>query len=112
MNILTKEQILNTPALPQKIVDVPEWNGSVVVRGMTADERDDFEDAIREFGLKNLRARMASMTIIDTQGARLFTESDIAELGSKSASALDRVVDVATKLSGLTQEAVDVLEKN
>lgn len=110
--LLSKEQILSVSDLPTETVEVPQWGGSVCVRGLTASERDGFEDAIRVSGMANLRARLAAMTIVDEMGTSIFSEADIDVLGRKSAEALDVVAQVATRLSGLTQEAVDVLEKN
>ena len=47
MMLLTKESILSVQDLPRELVEVAKWGGSVWVRGMTAGERDMFEDKIR-----------------------------------------------------------------
>ena len=99
--LLSKESILSAQDLPKEMVEVKQWGGSVWVRGMTAGERDMFEDKIRTEGMKNLRALMASMTIIDEEG-----------LAGKSAEALDKVVEVASKLSGLLESDIEILEGN
>ena len=38
--ILNREQILAANDVKTRIVDVPEWGGSVIVRGLTSLERD------------------------------------------------------------------------
>lgn len=110
--LLSKESILNANDLPTDVVEIPQWGGSVKVRGMTAGERDRFEDMIRTKGLSALRGTLAAMCIIDDEGKRLFTDIEINKLAGKSAEALDIVVEVASRLSGLTPEDADFLEKS
>jgi hypothetical protein len=45
-------------------------------------------------------------------GAKLFTEADIPLLKQKSAAAVQRLVDAGTRLSGLTEDAVEVAGKD
>jgi hypothetical protein len=115
---LTRTSILAAKDILIEKVLVPEWGGEVFVKGMTGAERDQFEAAIVEIrgtsqrtNLNNVRARLASLTICDKDGTRLFKEADIQELGRKSASALQRVFAVAQRLSGLSQEDVKELTK-
>ncbi len=110
--LLSKETILAADDLPTDVVEVPQWGGSVKVRGMTVGERDRFEDMIRTKGMSALRATMAGMCIIDEDGKRLFNDIEINKLAAKSAEALDVIVEVASRLSGLTAEDADYLEKN
>ena len=112
MALLSKADILGCNDIPTELVEVPEWGGSVKVRGMTAGERDRFDDMIRTQGLSALRATMAANGIIDENGKRLFTDIEVGKLAEKSAEALDRVVEVVSRLSGLTPEDAEFLEGN
>jgi hypothetical protein len=123
MAILTREQILQASDLQRETVAVPEWGGEVVVRSMTGNERDQYEAGmieLRQSGkktsysvrLEKARARLCSLTICDESGQRLFSEADMDSLGGKNASALDRVFDVAKRLSGLRESDVEELAKN
>lgn len=116
---LTKEQILGASDIQIKKVEIPEWNGFVFVKGMTAKERDDFEASIirmngkvRKVDMRDLRAKLVSKSICDEDGKLLFDEKDIKELGEKSASAVQRIFTVAQELSGLTDEDAEELLKN
>jgi hypothetical protein len=42
----------------------------------------------------------------------LFTDEDVAALGQRSAAALERVFDAASRLSGLSAEDMEELAKN
>lgn len=118
--LLTREQILQAEDLKTEEVHVPEWGGTVCVRALTGDERDRYEGSMLvekddgTYGMRRdrLRATLAALSIVDENGAPLFTAEDVAVLGRKSASALDRVADVARRLSGLTKRDMEELEKN
>lgn len=119
MALLTRDQILKAQDLPTEDVPVPEWGGTVRVRALTGAERDAFEQSIVEqrgrsarMNLQNLRAKLVALTVVDEEGNRIFSDSDAKLLGKKSALALNRVFEVAQKLSGLTSEDVEELTKN
>jgi hypothetical protein len=119
---LSADAILSADDLEREPVEVPEWGGTVLVQGMTGTDRDRFEAQMlndnmsglaKDKALANYRARLAAACIVDENGARLFKgDAVIKRLGEKSAQALSRVVDVASKLSGLTAEDVDELTGN
>lgn len=114
--MLTKEQILQTNDLPKELVKVPEWDGEVYVRTMTGAERDNFEQSLviskGKMNLANIRARLCALAICDENGNRLFTDSEIEQLGQKSAAALDRIFEVTQKLNGIGAKDIEELEKN
>ncbi len=119
MAFLTRDQILNANDLVYEDIDVPEWGGKVRVRALTGAERDRFEAAILEqrgrgvrVRLENARALIAAMSIVDSEGNRLFSDRDVQALGQKSAAALDRVTTVAMRLSGLGPDDLEELTKN
>lgn len=116
MTTLSKKDILTADDIKRELVPVPEWGGDVWVRGMTGAERDKFESGIVEqrgkdqsLNMANIRAKLASMTICDDTGKRLFSESDVQALSQKSASALQRIFAVAQRLSGIGEDDVKEL---
>jgi len=117
--ILTRDEILKAQDIDYEVVEVPEWGGEVRVRAMTAAERDAFEASILrqtksgvQVEMVNLRARLCAMTIVDEDGKRIFSDGDVAELGKKSAAALQRVFDVAMRLSKFGNEDIQNLAEN
>jgi len=112
MGLLTREQILSADDVKTEIVPVPEWGGEVRVRGMTGLERDRFEAKAVDEDFENVRAAYAAATIIDEDGNNLFDAEDITELGDKSSSALQRVLLVAQRISGVTDRELESMEKN
>jgi hypothetical protein len=116
---LTRDAILAAEDVKTEEVNVPEWGGSVLVRGMTGRERDEFEASmiVRAGGqtvpdIRNGRAKLVARCVVGDDGQPLFTRDDVTALGEKSASALARVFDVASRLSGLTEDDVAARERD
>ena len=128
MTYLSRDAILQREDIVTEDVEVPEWGGTVRVRGMSGVERDAFEAGLiqqpasngarrrkqepQQTNMANIRAKLASWCCVDAQGGRLFTESDAQALGGKNAAALARIFDVATRLSGITEEDVDEMAQD
>lgn len=117
MSNALRDKILNAQDLKREAVVVPEWDGvTVYVRTLTGAERDAFESSILDAAGKvtrdNARAKLVGRCVVDEAGGRVFDEADIAALGRKSASALDRLFSVASRLNGLSNKDVEELEKN
>ena len=123
MTYLSRDAILQREDIKTEDVDVPEWGGTVRVRGMSGVERDAFEagliqqpptngarrrkQAATQTNMANVRAKMCAWCIVDENGARLFSDADVVALGAKSAAALDRIYEVASALSGITEDDVE-----
>lgn len=117
--LLSRDQILGAEDLPTRDVDVPEWGGTVRMRGLTGSELDAYQASMRKFRgdkqiitLNDMRARLVASCIVDEDGERLFTDKQVKELGGKSGKVLDRLFDIAAGSSGLTEEAVEELVEN
>ena len=116
---LGRDAILAAKSLRTEEVDVPEWGGTVLVRELSGRERDEWEASLAVQRGKtmvpdvaNIRAKLAARTIVGDDGEPVFTQQDVAALGELSAAALDRVFDVASRLSGLNPEDVEAMTKN
>lgn len=122
---LTRDGILNAVDVQIEKVFVPEWGDEVIVRGLTGDELDDFQGSIRQFrptfdgkGMEpvlvqqGMRAKLLVKCLIDEAGKRLFTDQDAPALGAKNGAVIDKLYDVAARLSGLSEEEKEALEGN
>lgn len=117
--ILNREAILAAEDIETRLVEVPEWGGSVYVRAMSGRERDELESSIvkqrgkqKQMDLRDVRAKVAAICIRDAEGERMFNMKDVQALSDKSAGALQRVFEVAQEMSGLTDEAAEELLGN
>ena len=114
--MLKKETILWIKDIAVEKVEVPEWGGHVYAKGLTGAERDKFEASLvttrgkeRNVNMANIRAKLASLTVCDDTGARMFSEEDVQALGQKSASALQRIFEVSQRLSRIGDEDIQEL---
>jgi hypothetical protein len=104
-------------SIPEEAVEVPEWEATVLVRGLTGTERDSMDLAAiqgkgknREYNLVGLRGRMVARTSRDPEtGKRIFRDEDAEALSQGAAAPLERVFEVALRLSGMTKEDVEEL---
>jgi hypothetical protein len=112
--------------LPVSYVHTPEWGIAleidpaqcyVCIRSLTGAERDAYESSLlvgkgrnRQMNFNNARAKLVALTMIDPDThERLFADHEVAQLGQRSAAALDRVWNASRKLSGLSEEDVEDL---
>jgi hypothetical protein len=121
---LSRDGILAAVDIETEKVPVPEWHDDVIIRGLTGEERDAYEGSrrqIRNFGTPqqeailvqdNMRANLLVKCIVDEAGNRIFTDKDAGLLGMKNGKVLDRLFDIAARLSGLNDEEAEAIEGN
>ncbi|MEV6737873.1 phage tail assembly chaperone [Streptomyces sp. NPDC051104] len=122
---LSRDGILGAVDIQTEKVFVPEWGDDVIVRGLTGEELDAFQGSIRQFrptfdgkGMEpvlvqdNMRAKLLVKCLVDEAGERLFTDQDASALGAKNGAVIDRLYDVASRLSGLSEEEKAQMEGN
>jgi hypothetical protein len=113
--MLSKEEILECKDIKSEVVKVPEWNGEVLVQGLTLGEKDEWTDSLVVDGKASMNgatAILCCLSMRNEDGTRLFEHIDVLALQAKSASALDRVFQVAQRLSGIGQEEIEETVKN
>lgn len=96
-----------------EIVDLGE-HGKVTMRGLTAKERDDYEQGLIEFGpngqtrvkthQENPRATLVVRCLVDDEGERLFADDEVDVVGRLDSSVISQLWDVARRLSGMGTE--------
>lgn len=116
---LTRDAILSAEDLRREPVRVPEWGGVVWVRTLTGEERDRWETMafISEDGKvraneDNIRARLVALSACDENGDLLFTVEDIEALGRKSATAINRLFDAASRVNAVSAADMEELAGN
>lgn len=120
MAILGRNAILESKDLKTEEVEVPEWGGSVLIRSLTGEQRDEYEASMFELGkngnpkqnLANVRARLVVLCIVNEQGEQMFNKADVKLLGRKSAAALERVATAAQKLNAISDEDIEELAES
>jgi hypothetical protein len=116
MALLSKDAILSASDIAREEVVVTEWGGSVLLRGLTAEEHYKYQLAasnhVKKHGVvpPDYQARLVQMAAIDESGTPIFAEADIPKLIARSGAVITRLAKVVTRLSGLDPE--ENAEKN
>lgn len=115
---------LNREALTKKVevavaeLPAPEFGGTVLVKGMTALERTDFERSLQVKGkaspvkMKVLRERLVVACVVDENRQPVFTEADIPLISQMPATFVERIVNKAMELCGMSSKDAKDLEGN
>ena len=116
MSALTRDLILRAADIKITRIEVPEWGGSILVKGMNALQRDTMmkfiDPKLDPVPDSQLKATLCAHCIVDDVGNSLFTDSDIEHLQQKNPLVLDRIANEILRLSGIGAEAVEVIAKN
>lgn len=112
MAVLSKGAILAADDVKLKTVEVPEWGGSVCIRVISGADRDKFEQSYSDKDMGMFRVRFLAASICDENGARLFSDDEIEELGRKSSVVINRLFGIAFSHNAFTAEAVEELGKD
>jgi hypothetical protein len=118
---LTKEEFLKKRPVRFEDVEIPEWDAKVRVKELMSSARDKWEQSnLQDAGkgqmklrLQNARARLVAASVIDPDSGELvFTDEDVLAIGGQSAAVIDRIYDVAARLSGITENDLEEITKN
>ena len=122
--LLNKEALLKGDELKKQKVEFSDGN-YVFVREMTGQERDAWEqsmykpvkgkDGRQDFqpDMKNYKAKLAVCVLCDENGKPLFNFNEYPQLSkSISAKKLEKIVEVAQELNGITEEQKENLSQS
>lgn len=113
-----RDKILSAEDIVREAVEVPEWDVTLEVRGMTGAERTrimalamDSDGAGLDFQQVYPEIVIATTFDVDS-GEQIFSPDDRVALMAKSAQAIDRIAMVGMRLSGFTKDAADEAGKD
>ena len=114
--LLDKSAIFAAIDAKTEDVEVPEWGGSVRVKAMTGEERDEWLAMVKDKDGKPIEqksmAKLVMMSVVDGNNQRIFGHGDLDMLNKKSAAILDRIGKVALKLAQLDEQDIEIASKN
>jgi hypothetical protein len=112
-----RDKILNAKDILEEVVEIKEWDVSVMVKGMTGKERASMlKDSMDKDGNTDLHSIFPKLVITCAHdpetGAKIFTNADKDMLNSKSASAVEKIAKKALEMSGLGEDAQEKAKKS
>lgn len=119
MSSLSRDAFLRPAAVEIVEVPAPEMGGSVYVRGMTARDRSRFETQFQlssgkssKKRMQEIRERLVVACLCDADGELLLTEADIEAVGKQPAPVIERIVEAAQAVCGMSNRDVEDIAKN
>lgn len=102
---LTREQILaaRRDRKPHRF-EVPEWGGDVFIRVLSAQDQMQLAEGTEQ---ADMPVKVLVHSLVDEDGARLFTDDDFAELAAEDWPIIMRVFQEAAHLNGLSTNELD-----
>lgn len=120
LGMLKRGDILNADDLDIKVVEVPEWNGCVKVRELTAQERGDVESSILTLdgsgnlslregaNVREVMCRVVRWATLNDDDTPMFPDAnDEQQLKRRNPNAIQRIYDAAMELSGIGGKTED-----
>jgi hypothetical protein len=119
MTLLSKDQVLAADDRKWEDVPVPEWGGTVRLLGMSGTERNAYQSSLVVLGhdgkpqrmnMADQLAKLVAKCLVDENWERLFSDKEIKALGAKNGAVLERLGQIAQRLSGLRKEDLEDAE--
>jgi hypothetical protein len=107
-----RDRIIAVDDTQKEIVKIDEWGVEVEIRGMSGAARASIsQDAAENNGNINFLKMMPELVVqccFDPEtGEQVFDSKDKELVMGKSGAALDRIVNIAMRLSGFADKAID-----
>ncbi len=124
IKIINREDILAARNFGIKEIEIPEWNGCVLIRKWSGKDRSKFLQASVKIDENNVGVNydtifenqmlVVALSLCDENGKRLFTNSpeDIAAIGEIDSGALQVIYEEALMLNALKTTSLTDAAKN
>jgi hypothetical protein len=111
-----RDQIIAANDIKTELVEIPEWNVTILVKSMTGAERGQMLKGVTANGQIDISKTISDVLIFTAHDPeteeRIFTLADRDLLNEKSGSAIQRAAEVGMRLSGLMPESIDEAGKD
>lgn len=117
---LSAQEIIAQRSGKRKTEEVELQDGVVRVAAMSSNARDQFEQSLMVEDGKgkmrrdraNFRAKLLVATLVDENGAAMFTEKEIIAVGQVDAAYWEPAVNVALRINGFSDADIEEAAKN
>jgi hypothetical protein len=113
-----RDKIFAAKDIKEEKVLVPEWDTELLIKGLNGKDRSDLLAACIDMktgsmDLEKLYPMLIIATAYDPEtGEKVFEATDRDQINTKSGGALEKVGQVAMKLSGLNKDDLENAKKN
>jgi hypothetical protein len=107
MPTLNREKLLKAKVdVPRETVDLPEFKGSVIIKGLTGKEQSAFHKLIRTKGAQvdeeTFTAKLVVLCMVDDKGERMLKDHEWELVYDWPTSVYNRITAAAMRVNGLS----------
>jgi hypothetical protein len=114
--LLSKEALQKKDDLPTRTVEVPEWGGSVRLRGLSGKKRMQmrrcYDAKTGEIADDEVLAKVLVWSMVGADGKPVLTESDVPWLIEKNGVVLVRLAEAVMEMSAMTEKSAAEVKEN
>lgn len=115
--VLTRESIFASDDTGFESIEVPEWGGTLYVRGLNGLEREEMENHFLKgddssVDITGQKVKMLIACVVDKDRNQIFKPNDAGKINKKSGVVIDKIFGVCCRLSGLTDAAIEEIKGN
>ena len=113
-----RDKILAAQDIPTEKVTIPEWDVTLMVKGMSAGDRIDLMQNAYDVNTGQVNMSIVYPDVVvacvldPASGEPVFTDDDKSALMGKSSAAIERIATVGLRLSGIGKEEQDAAGKD
>ncbi|HEY7824687.1 MAG TPA: hypothetical protein VIG24_17735 [Acidimicrobiia bacterium] len=113
-----RDKILKAQDIPTETVTIPEWDVTLLVKGMSAGDRIDLMQSAYDVntGQVNMSIVYPDVAVACAHepetGEPVFTAEDKTAILSKSSAAVEKLANVGLRLSGIGKDEQDAAGKD
>jgi len=111
--ILTKDSILAADCFKCEIVPVPKWGGDVIIREMSAFDRETMSEGVGGgMSMKNIAGKVLVRCLVGEDHQRIFGDGEAEMLAGKDPETLQMLLDRAFELNKMNVKPEEVEKKS
>ena len=110
---LSRDAILDSNDI--ELTPIEAFGGIVYIKSITAAERERWMKSVKKgesVEVREMRVKLVALALCSSDGANLFTATDIPKLNEKPDLIIQALFDAICECNGLNEDAVDNAEKN
>jgi hypothetical protein len=113
-----RDKILATEDIPSETVEIPEWNVTLKVKGMSAGDRvtlmqHAYDQATGQVNMAAVYPDILVSCCFDPDsGELIFSDADKEAIMKKSSAAVEKIASVGLRLSGMGKDEQDAAGKD
>lgn len=109
-----RDQILNASTIQSETVEVPEWNGTFVIRALNAEQLVAYYQQLEQMKDEpdfNASLVLIAHSLVDSDGNRVLEDADVKVLAKQNGFLINRLCNIAGRVNRFGELMADAQKK-